>query len=125
MMLPRLAGVTLLSLVVGGATAAPITGAFQIPKLLYYGGRVVEHAKVRAVYWGTVDPSFKTRLETFYASLVAGEHFDFLTEYDTNIAAVSGAPGTNQVIGRGITGPSILIGNPVNKSTTISANDVE
>ena len=52
-------------------------------KLKYYGGPVLENAKVFAVHWGTIDPAVGDHLGDFYSAFVASAHFKWLSEYDT------------------------------------------
>jgi len=70
-------------------------------KLKYYGGPVLEHPKVVAVLWGDVDAQVAAHAGDFYGALLASSAFSWLSEYDTNIAAVDGSAGTGQHIGRG------------------------
>lgn len=53
-------------------------------KLTYWGGPVVESAKVVAVLWGSsVDPQVAGKIGAFYKAVVAGPYFSWLAEYDT------------------------------------------
>ena len=71
-------------------------------RLRYYGGPVLESARVVAVLWGkSVDPEVASRIGAFYKDLVASSYFDWLGEYDTTVPAVDGKPGTGQRIQRG------------------------
>jgi hypothetical protein len=84
---------------------------FNIPKhtpteagqnLLYYGGPVIANPAVFIGFWNDrVNSDIKLHMSDFYASYVASEHMDWLSEYNTNVAAVDGRAGTNQQIGKG------------------------
>ena len=79
-------------------------------KLTYYGGPVISHVKAVPVFWTSrVHPDIQKVMGEFYAAYVQSKHMDWLTEYNTNVTAVDGRAGTNQVIGRGESVPSILI----------------
>lgn len=70
--------------------------------LLYYGGPVISHPKVFTVLWNDrVSAEVKAHISEFYAAYVNSEHMDWLNEYQTNLKAVDGRPGTAQEIGRG------------------------
>jgi uncharacterized protein (TIGR03382 family) len=105
------------------ALAAAASTSFQLPFLLYYGGNVMPNVKIQPVYWLSVDPTKKARIEAFYAAMVQSPHMDWLSEYDTNIPDLKGNPGTNQHIGRGslLTGVTI---SPQNTSSTTSETDI-
>lgn len=78
--------------------------------LNYYGGRVIANVKVIAVFWGSgVDPSVKSAMPGFYGALVSSPFMDLLAEYDTNIPALDGSPGTRQHIGHGTFGGSVTL----------------
>lgn len=54
-------------------------------RLTYWGGPVVEHAKVVAVLWGSaVDAQVAEKVGSFYKSFVGSSSFTWLSEYDTN-----------------------------------------
>jgi hypothetical protein len=68
--------------------------ATTAPKLTYYGGPVVESARVVAVLWGpSVDAQVAGRIGDFYKAAVTSSYFSWLSEYDP--------PGGKQHIGRG------------------------
>jgi hypothetical protein len=70
--------------------------------LQYYGGPVISNAKVYAVFWtAAVAAETKTKIGPFFENMLDSNYMDWLSEYDTNITAVNGRPGTNQHIGRG------------------------
>src|SRR5579859_2110125 len=70
--------------------------------LSYYGGQVMPSVKVVAVYWGpNVSPTTTGGLAGFFTTITNSPYIDWLLEYDTNITAQGGTPGTNQHIGRG------------------------
>jgi hypothetical protein len=75
--------------------------------LNYYGGRVVSNVKVVQVLYGSgtylsnITSTATPSLSTFYQQMLNSPYVDWLTEYDTNITAQNGQPGTNQIIGRG------------------------
>ena len=46
----------------------------------------------------------------FYQGVLNSPYVDWLTEYNTNITAVGGQPGTNQAIGRDMASSFTLVG---------------
>jgi hypothetical protein len=92
--------------------------------LQYYGGPVISHAKIYAVYWGSnVEPSVRNGAGAFYKSLVTSDHMDWLNEYATNINAVDGRKGTGQSIGRGSYGGEYVI-TPINTKTSLDDQEI-
>ena len=85
----------------GKARAVPPPVA--TPRLAYYGGKVIPNVKIVAVFWGpSVDAAVQKDIGAFYADLVGGPAFDWLSEYNTaGVKTVTGVPGSNQKIGRG------------------------
>ena len=78
--------------------------------LFYYGGPVISNVHVVPVFWGPNVPSAVTsQIGNFYAAVTDSSHFDFLAEYDTNVADYAGQPGTGQHIGRGTAEAAITI----------------
>ena len=77
----------------------------------YFGGPVIENAKVYAVWWGPgvrLSPKVnapKGGMADFFTGVLNSGYIDWLNEYDTDLAAQGGAragsAGTNQHIGRG------------------------
>jgi len=93
--------------------------------LLYYGGPVIAHAKVYAVFWGDgVDPETKANIGPFFANMLDSTYLDWLSEYDTNGTAVDGRAGTHQHIGRGSFAGTRTI-QPANASTSLTDADVQ
>lgn len=93
--------------------------------LKYYGGPVISHPKVYAVFWGAqVDPETQSKIGPFYQNMLDSTYMDWLSEYNTSLTAVDGRQGTNQKIGRGSYGGSIMI-TPINTSTSLSDGDVQ
>ena len=79
--------------------------AFAAPAgahLTYYGGRVVSNMQVVQVLYGTgsylpqVSSTSSPSMATFYQGVLNSPYVDWLTEYNTNIIAAGGTPGTNQ-----------------------------
>ncbi|MFZ3228745.1 MAG: hypothetical protein WA160_00975 [Pseudobdellovibrio sp.] len=94
-------------------------------KLLYYGGPVISHVKVVPIFWSSrVKPNIQGAMDDFYTSYVNSKHMDWLSEYATNVTALDGRQGTNQVIGRGQSIASILI-QPVLTKKQISDVEVQ
>jgi hypothetical protein len=82
-------------------TDGKVTSA-QSYHLDYYGGRVLDHAEAVAVLWGSgVAPAVASGIGPFYAAALKSSYVDWLTEYDTDITAVDGKPGTGQKLARG------------------------
>jgi hypothetical protein len=70
--------------------------------LLYYGGPVIANVKVFVGLWNDrVAADTKNGIQDFYAAYVNSTNMDWLGEYKTDVPAVDGRAGTNQVIGRG------------------------
>lgn len=93
--------------------------------LKYYGGPVISHPKVYAVFWGdNVDPETQAQIGPFFANMLDSTYMDWLKEYDTNLTAVDGRQGTNQTINRGTYAGSIKI-TPLNQSSSLSDADVQ
>lgn len=100
-------------------------GADKTSGLRYYGGPVISHAKIYAVFWGDgVASETKTKIGPFLASMIDSVYMDWLSEYATNLNAVDGRPGTNQTIGRGSFGGSLTI-KPANASKALQDADVQ
>lgn len=93
--------------------------------LLYYGGPVISHAKVYAVFWGdSVSAETKSKIGPFFANILDSAYMDWLSEYDTNRNAVDGRAGTNQHIGRGTFAGAITI-HPKNAGADLSDAEVQ
>jgi hypothetical protein len=93
-------------------------------KLVYYGGPVISNVQINSVFWGAnVDATVKAKISGFYKTLVVSTYMDWIKEYNTTVKSDSGAPGTNQTIGRGTFGGEFLI-TPFNTSATIDDADV-
>jgi hypothetical protein len=93
--------------------------------LKYYGGPVISHPKVYAVFWGDqVDQETQTKIGPFFANMLDSTYMDWLNEYQTNLTAVDGRHGTNQTIGRGSYAGSITI-TPINTSSSLSDQDIQ
>jgi hypothetical protein len=94
-------------------------------QLQYYGGPVVSNIHVVPVLWGpNVASTVATQIGAFYKGVTNSAYFDWLTEYNTNITAVGGQPGTNQTIGRGTAVSPITI-TPGNSSTSLQDTDIQ
>jgi hypothetical protein len=89
--------------------------------LLYYGGPVIEHAKVYAVFWGDkVSAETKSKIGPFFENILDSTYMDWMSPlYDTNLAAVDGREGTKQHIGRGRFMGAITI-MPANTGTDLT-----
>ncbi|MGZ3652064.1 MAG: hypothetical protein ACXVB9_10455 [Bdellovibrionota bacterium] len=91
----------------------------------YYGGPVIAHVKVHAIYWGSgVDAGTQNQLKAFYTGLVSSSYIDQLAEFSTKVRSIDGREGTQQEIGRGSFGESITI-TPVNRSASLTQADIE
>ena len=100
-------------------------GANASAGLLYYGGPVIENAKVYAVFWGEGVPAeTKAKIGSFYTNMLDSVYMDWLNEYNTNRVAVDGRAGTNQKIGRGTFEGTVQI-QPVNTSKALKDADVQ
>jgi hypothetical protein len=119
----------------GGATQPPAaqSSAFSAqPHVAYYGGKVVASIHVVEVLYGggtyrpyvlnTVTPNIKT----FYTGITSSTYVDLMSEYDTNINAINGQPGTNQAIVRGtFAGPVQITPSPANSGTTVDDTAIQ
>ena len=93
--------------------------------LLYYGGPVISHAKVYAVFWGDAVPAeTKANIGPFFQNMLDSAYMDWLSEYSTNRAAVDGRAGTGQTIGRGRYMGSITI-EPSNRSARLTDAQIQ
>ena len=102
--------------------AGPAAGSGN---LQYYGGPVISNAKVYAVFWGDSVPSeTKSKIGPFFANILDSTYMDWLSEYDTNLNAVDGRPGTRQHIGRGSYVGAVTI-KPGNTGTDLSDAQVQ
>lgn len=110
----------------GAAHALPLDAAARTSaELRYYGGPVLENARVVAVLWGEdVDPAVQQKIGDFYTALLASADYSWLSEYDTDIAAVSGDPGTGQHIGKGSFAGAHVI-KPHTRSTALTDAQIE
>ena len=103
-----------------GARPTPPVGSEAAGKVLYYGGPVISHAKVIAVFWGaSVAAETQSKIGPFYANMLDSTYMDWLNEYATNVTAVDGRKGTNQTIGRGSYAGSVTI-TPANTATDLT-----
>ena len=115
------------------SNVAPLAGTH----LNYYGGRVVSNMQVIQVLWGTggagggtgqflsqVVNTTTPSMATFYQQALNNPYVDWLSEYDTNITAFGGGPGTNQSIGRGSFAAQFAI-TPSNTKNPISDPDIQ
>ncbi len=94
--------------------------ADAVGKVLYYGGPVIPNAKVYAVFWGpNVDAQTQSQIGPYFSDILDSTYMDWLSEYDTNVPAVDGRPGTNQSIGRGSFAGSVTIA-PANAATNLT-----
>jgi hypothetical protein len=91
----------------------------------YFGGPVISHVKVYAVFWGdAVASRTKDLVGPLYSNILDSTYMDWLDEYQTGIQAVDGRRGTGQHIGRGSFGGSFTI-HPANASSNLSDQDVQ
>jgi hypothetical protein len=101
---------------------APVQGdgaAAGGPNLQYYGGHVISNVRVNVVFWGgNVDSTVQSQIGAFYQGITDGAYMDWLREYDTDVNAVGGQPGTNQHLGRGSYGGSFTIAPSVSGNVT-------
>ena len=93
-------------------------------KLRYYGGPVLEHPKVVAVFWGSVDAQTAANAGDFYGSFLKSAAFNWLSEYDTDLKSVGGSPGTAQHIGPGSFEKAVHIA-PATRSKSLTDAQVE
>jgi len=123
-------------LLLGGPARAPARLlAFAAPAgahLTYYGGRVVSNIQVVQVLYGTgsylpqVSSTSSPSMATFYQGVLNSPYVDWLNEYNTNIIAAGGTPGTNQSIGRGsFAGQYIITPSSANNHSSISDSNIQ
>jgi hypothetical protein len=97
----------------------------------YWGGHVIANAKVFLVLWGNnVRADTAANMPGFFQAATNSPYLDFLDEYDTNINAQSGSPGTQQLVGRGTFAASIPLtpsasGNQLSDSQISSELDAQ
>src|SRR5579859_1291700 len=86
--------------------------------LNYYGGKVIPNVKVVVVFWGSgVNSEVQQKVAGYYSSVTNSPYFDWLSEYNTNITAQNGQPGTNQHIGRGTYSRSVTLSGVTTSGT--------
>jgi hypothetical protein len=108
--------------------SAPILPAANpsIPgKYEYYGGHVISHVQVINVYWGTGGKSAAPAdSDQYAAALVNSPYMDWMGEYDTAGAKVSGGgTSSGQHVNRGTFLKGVTI-TPTNKATTLTDDDL-
>ena len=93
------------------AASQPAVACKAAPTLRYYGGPVLQNAKVYSVNWGSHISAVVTgQMPLFYADVVASPYLDWLSEYDTvGLNGLDGKPGSNQGIARGTFAGSVTI----------------
>lgn len=97
----------------------------QAGKLQYFGGPVLSHVKIYAVFWGTtVDKNTVKGIGDFFTAATNSSYFDWLKEYNTTVHSVTGRAGTNQEIGRGSFGGNITI-QPGHRSNHLDDTDIQ
>ena len=91
----------------------------------YYGGTVFTNVKVVSVMWNKkVSTTISSAIPDFSKALVNSTYIDQMSQYDTNLTAVNGMPGTNQHIGRGTyLGQFVLV--PKNTNKTLTDADIQ
>lgn len=112
--------------------AAP-RGAASEPVLPYWGGPVISNIHVVEVFWGSfVDSGSTTGLQQYFTDVTNSNYFDLLSEYGTvNVTGQGGAPGSNQLIGRGafdgkfVITPSLCPGSAAATPPTCSLTDAQ
>jgi len=125
-------------LLIGGPQHPPLRSAahaLQAPAgafLTYYGGRVVSNLQVVQVLYGTgqylpnVSSVTSPSMATFYQGVLNSPYVDWLTEYNTDIPAAGGGPGTTQTIGRGsFVGQYTITPSPQNSGSPIDDTQVQ
>ena len=97
--------------------------------LTYFGGRVVSHAQVVEVLYGSgsyipeVTSTASPSMATFYQGILNSPYVDWLTEYNT---ANQPSPNSNQVIGRGSFSTQVTITpSPQNDGATIDDSQIQ
>ena len=106
-----------------------------VAHLNYYGGPVISHVKTIQVLYGAGiygagvaggGLTHFTKLGDFYAAMTNHAYMDWLCEYNTNITAQGGGPGTNQTIGRGsFVATYTITPAPVNNGSTITDAQIQ
>ena len=92
----------------------------QAAHLTYYGGRVLDHVEAVPVLWGSgVAKAVASGIGPFYSAALRSSYIDWLSEYDTAIAAADGKPGTGQKFGHGKSTGAITI-QPKGQAKTLS-----
>jgi hypothetical protein len=99
----------------------------------YWGGPLISNVHVVEVLWGSfVDVPSTTGLPQFLTDVTNSNYFDLLSEYGTvGVQGQGGAPGSNQLIGRGVfdgkfgIAPSICPGSSANPPPACSLTDTQ
>jgi uncharacterized repeat protein (TIGR01451 family) len=99
----------------------------------YWGGPVMSNIHLVEVLWGSfVDAPSTTGLPQFLTDIPNSNYFDLLSEYGTvGVNGQGGAPGSNQLIGRGFfdgkftIAPSVCPGSASNPPRTCTVTDVQ
>jgi hypothetical protein len=104
----------------GKGPAVTATGGLQ-----YYGGPVISHPKVYAIFWGdNVDAETQSKIGPFMENMLDSTYMDWLNEYKTNVTAVDGRHGTDQTLNRGTYAGGIKIA-PINTSKSLADADIQ
>jgi MYXO-CTERM domain-containing protein len=85
--------------------------SFGTPNPVYFGGPVVQNAKIYAVFWtANVDPAVSANIAQFYTDIAGSSYLDWLSEYGTvGVTPVDLGTSTNQGISRGSFGGTFTI----------------
>jgi MYXO-CTERM domain-containing protein len=88
--------------------------------LHYFGGKVIPHAEVVIVLWGSkVSSTVTGNMPSFFQTVTGSAYLDWLGEYDTDgVSAYDGKGSSNQHVYRGSYKSSVAI-TPTSSSTTV------
>src|SRR5579859_900655 len=87
----------------------PMPSPSPSPVFQYYGGPVIEHARLTAVFWTKdVHSEIQAKVGDFYRAMANSTYMDWLKEYDTDTP--------NQHIGRGTYAGAVTL-TPKDKRT--------
>lgn len=92
----------------------------------YFGGKVIPHAEVVIVLWGsTVSSTVTSNMPSFFQTITQSAYLDWLGEYDTaGVSAYDGNGNSNQHVYRGTYKSSVAI-TPTSSSTSVQDSTIQ
>ena len=92
----------------------------------YYGGKVIPHAEVVIVLWGSnVSSTVTSSMPSFFQTITGSAYLDWLGEYDTTgVSAYDGKGNSNQHVYRGSYKSSVAI-TPTSSSSAVHDSTIQ